>query len=293
MKNKSNLLKKNEINIFLIIKLLIKNFRYFFFTTAIAMFVIYAFVTVIVINENLKYSKSTIVTKTPSYDFFNSMSLIDIKYGQLDFIKNFNDKFKSSMLSKKNFKSFLILKKENDNLEKFDITHFNDSYSDEVYQLIHPLKFDGVSFLNEYTIYVKNKLISEILVKKKFEINKEINRLDKQIFIDDIKLDRFKNSIILNKIEDLFKIKSFGEQINKNKIDNLNAKLDLILSNEISYDPILSKALRKNISKISYLYSPLRLIVSFCFAIFFYLFIIFLKSEFKNKNKLKNVLSKL
>lgn len=293
MKNKSNLLKKNEINIFLIMKFLLKNFRDIFFKTAKIMFVIYALITVIAINENLKYSKSIIVTKTPSYDFFYSMSLIDIKYGQLDFINNFNDKFRSSMLSKKNYKSFVILKKENDNLEKLNISHFNDSYNADIYQLIHPLKFDGASFLNEYTIYVKNKLISEILVKKKFEINKEINRLDKQIFIDDTKLNKFKNPIILNNIEDLFKIKSFGEQINKNKIDNLNAKLDLILSNEISYDPILSKALRKNISKINYLYSPFRLIVAFCFAILFSLFVIFLKSEFKNKKKLKNVLTKL
>ena len=51
-------------------KLLLKNFRYIFFTTAKIMFMIYALITVIAINENLKFSKSIIVTKTPSYDFF-------------------------------------------------------------------------------------------------------------------------------------------------------------------------------------------------------------------------------
>ena len=53
MKNKSNLLKKNEINIFLIMKFLLKNFRDIFFKTAKIMFVIYALITVIAINENL------------------------------------------------------------------------------------------------------------------------------------------------------------------------------------------------------------------------------------------------
>ena len=37
---------------------------------------------------------------------------------------------------KKIYKSIVILKKENDKLEKLNISHFNDSYNAEIYQLI-------------------------------------------------------------------------------------------------------------------------------------------------------------
>jgi hypothetical protein len=247
------------------------------------------------INKNIskQYKLEFTIKNPPSMLFYNYAQSLSIKN---DFNDQFNNMFKSNLLSPDNFLNFIEQSNDFDNLKvllksrnsiKFyhieNFGHVLDSKNiiiENKYFLKLPEKLDGESFVNKYLNFTKKKTIDEIKKELKYFLEAELA----------LHQDLYEKSKILNLNDSVFHDRNYlyapnilpkilmGAKYLSIEINSYKLLLSKLENDSIDYDILLSISPQINIALNSNFIIMQYSLAGFAFGLFLSLFIIGLKN---------------
>jgi hypothetical protein len=247
------------------------------------------------INKNItkQYKLEFTIKNPPSTLFYNYAQSLSIKN---DFNAQFNNMFKSNLLSPDNFLNFIeqsndfdnlkVLLKSRNSIKFYHIENFGHVLNskniiiENKYFLNLPEKLDGESFVNKYLNFTKKKTIDEIKKELKYFLEAELA----------LHQDLYEKSKILNLNDSVFHDRNYlyapnilpkilmGAKYLSIEINSYKLLLSKLENDSIDYDILLSISPQINIALNSYFIIMQYSLAGFAFGLFLSLFIIGLKN---------------
>jgi hypothetical protein len=247
------------------------------------------------INKNIskQYKLEFTIKNPPSMLFYNYAQSLSIKN---DFNAQFNNMFKSNLLSPDNFLNFIeqsndfdnlkVLLKSRNSIKFYHIENFGHVLNskniiiENKYFLKLPEKLDGESFVNKYLNFTKKKTIDEIKKELKYFLEAELA----------LHQDLYEKSKILNLNDSVFHDRNYlygpnilpkilmGAKYLSIEINSYKLLLSKLENDSIDYDILLSISPQINIALNSNFIIMQYSLAGFAFGLFLSLFIIGLKN---------------
>jgi hypothetical protein len=247
------------------------------------------------INKNIskQYKLEFTIKNPPSMLFYNYAQSLSIKN---DFNAQFNNMFKSILLSPDNFLNFIeqsndfdnlkVLLKSRNSIKFYHIENFGHVLNskniiiENKYFLKLPEKLDGESFVNKYLNFTKKKTIDEIKKELKYFLEAELA----------LHQDLYEKSKILNLNDSVFHDRNYlhapnilpkilmGAKYLSIEINSYKLLLSKLENDSFDYDILLSISPQINIALNSNFIIMQYSLAGFAFGLFLSLFIIGLKN---------------
>lgn len=280
-------LRKN-IDIFFLSSLLLKNKILTFLSIILAFLIIFSFANFEKKNYYTAFARinssmpNSFFIKAKNYNMDNSIQ------------RHYEGSLSSKIFSNKNFIEFIyqenniqileVFKKYNLDLNDYFSKNFKENVNQKIiqYSLNYPYEIDGVSFLNNYIIFSKKKLLEEIYLDFKSSQDIKIDQL-----LSDLEIATILNidSPINNAPNQLMYNFSKGKIALSIEIRQLQKKKEFLSTQYFDWDPFVLEATMDETNRVNKKNYPLfflKIIFGFLLGIFIALLIIIFKNNTKN-----------